>query len=327
MPFDEIDKRRTERMSLTIGVDVGGTKIAAGAVTPDGEVVERLRRQTPDDVAGVDSTIVDVVRDLTQRHEVKAVGIGAAGWISADRATVIFAPNLDWRDTALRDLVERQIGIPVIVENDANAAAWGEFRFGAGADADDLLLVTVGTGVGGGVVVDGQLMRGAFGVAGEIGHFRVVPGGHECGCGRFGCFEQYASGTALVRAARERAPADPAAGPLLEVAGGEPDKITGPMITRLANSGDPMCIDLLGDLGTWLGEGIASLAAILDPGVVALGGGVSEAGELLMGRAERAFEAALPGSEYRPHLQMRLATLGNEAGLIGAADLARDVRR
>ncbi len=141
-------------MTLTIGVDVGGTKIAAGAVAEDGSIIEKVRRDTPaDDVAGVQSTIVDLVRELRQRHDVEAVGIGAAGWISADRATVIFAPNLPWRDTALRDAVEAQVDIPVIVENDANAAAWGEFRFGAGEDSDDLVLITVGTGVGGGVIV------------------------------------------------------------------------------------------------------------------------------------------------------------------------------
>jgi len=315
-------------MSLTIGVDVGGTKTAAGVVTEDGTIIDKVRRDTPaDDVGAVESTIVDLVTELRRRHEVESVGIGAAGWVSADRATVIFAPNLPWRDAALCDAVEGQIAIPVVVENDANAAAWGEFRFGAGSDCDDMLLVTVGTGVGGGVVVDGQLMRGTFGVAAEIGHFRVVPGGHECGCGRFGCFEQYASGTALVRAARERAGADPSAGPLLAAAEGDIDKMAGPMITELAVAGDPFCSDLLGDLGTWLGEGIASLTAVLDPGVVAIGGGVAEAGDLLMSRTRAAFEATLPGYDHRPRLDMRLATLGNEAGLVGAADLARQGRR
>jgi len=315
-------------MSSTIGVDVGGTKIAAGVVAEDGSVVEKVRRDTPaDDVTAVAGTIVELVRELREHHQVESVGVGAAGWISADRATVLFAPNLSWRDEPLRDRVEEEVGIPVIVENDANAAAWGEFRFGAGADCDDMLFVTVGTGVGGGVVVDGELMRGTFGVAAEIGHFRVVPGGHLCGCGRLGCFEQYASGTALVRAARERVEADPQSAPLMRAAHGDIDRIDGPMITELARANDPFCVDLLGDLGTWLGEGIASLAAVLDPGLVAIGGGVAEAGDLLMQRTRKAFLATLPGVDHRPHLVMRLATLGNEAGLIGAADLSRAERR
>ena len=313
--------------SLTIGVDVGGTKISAGVVDEAGVVVEKLRKPTPaSDVAAVAATIAELVIELNKRHEVESVGIGAAGWVSADRATVLFAPNLAWRDEALRDEVQQQVKLPVVVENDANAAAWGEFRFGAGADSDDLLLVTVGTGVGGGIVMDGKLLRGSFGIAGEVGHLRVVPGGHQCGCGRLGCLEQYASGSALVREARVRVETDPLAGPLREAAGGGPEKVTGPMVTELAKNGDPLCCNLFGELGRWLGEGIASLTAVLDTGVVAIGGGVSEAGDLLLLPAREAFEATLPGAENRPLLELRLATLGNQAGLIGAADVSREGR-
>jgi len=311
-------------MSLTIGVDVGGTNIGAGVVSEDGEVLEKVRRETPaDDVEATERTIAELVGDLRQRHEIAAVGIGAAGWISADRSTVIFAPNLAWRDEPLRTEVEAAVDLPVVVENDANAAAWGEFRFGAGADADDLMLVTVGTGVGGGIVLNGELVRGTFGIAAEIGHLRVVPNGHLCGCGLHGCLEQYASGTALVRAARERATNEAGAAALMSAAGADIAKIDGPMVTALAKEGDAFCVGLFDGIGTWLGEGIASLAAVLDPGVVAIGGGVSEAAELLMRPTRSAFEAALPGAGVRPLLELRLATLGNTAGMIGAADLAR----
>ena len=170
-----------------------------------------------------------------------------------------------------------------MIENDANAAAWGEFRFGAGEDVDDLLLVTVGTGVGGGIVLDGGLYRGAFGVGAEIGHMRVVPNGILCGCGNRGCFEQYASGSALVREARLAASGgSPLARSLVDRAGGDVEAIDGPLITEAARDGDGFALEQLAELGRWLGEGIASLTAILDPAVVVIGGGVSEAEELLL---------------------------------------------
>ncbi|MGI8887757.1 MAG: ROK family glucokinase [Nocardioidaceae bacterium] len=312
-------------MALTIGVDVGGTKIAAGVVGEDGTLLEECRRETPaHDFQATELTIVDVIASLRKRHEVEAIGIGAAGYVDADRATVLFAPNLGWRDVSLRSDIDAHIEIPVVIENDANAAAWGEFRFGAGADVDDLLMVAVGTGVGGGIVIRGELIRGSFGVAAEIGHFRLVPNGVPCHCGQQGCLEQYASGSALVRDARARVAAeDPQARPLLDAAGGDPASINGPLVTSLAVQHDPMCVDLLEDLGRWLGEGLASLATVLDPGVVVIGGGVSEAAELLLTPVRDAYAAFLPARQHHPHPELRLATLGNEAGMIGAADLAR----
>ncbi len=308
-------------MSVTIGVDVGGSKIAAGAVAEDGTILEEQRRETPArDTAATRQAIVDLVKELSSRHDVEAVGIGAAGFVGKDRSTVLFAPNLAWRDEPLGTSVQEQVGVPVVVENDVNAAAWGEFRFGAGEDVDDLLMVAVGTGIGGGVVVDGELLRGSFGVAAEIGHLRVMPQGLPCGCGQRGCWEQYGSGRALVREARSRVwDGDP----LLELAGGDPTRITGPMITKEAKSGDALCMSLLVDLGRWLGEGIASLAAVLDPGVVVIGGGVSEAGAMLLPPVRKAVDDNLSAADNRPHLELRLATLGNEAGMVGAADLAR----
>jgi glucokinase len=312
-------------MSLTIGVDVGGTKIAAGVVDDKGEIIAELRAESPaDSVAEIEACIADLVAKLHQDHQVSGVGIGAAGFIDNTRSRVLFSPNLAWKDLDLRADLERLTGLPVVVENDANAAAWGEFTFGAGADAEDLLLVTVGTGVGGGIVMDGELVRGGFGVAAEIGHIRLVRGGIECGCGLLGCLESYGSGTALVRQTREAAAANArAAAALLERAGGDVDAITGPMVTEAAQAGDPFAVERFVELGTWLGEGIASLTSVLDPGVITLGGGVSAAGDLLLEPTRASYLANLTGRGHRPEAEFRLAELANKAGMIGAADLAR----
>ena len=312
-------------MSLACGIDVGGTKIAGGVVDDDGNVLETLRVESPaSDVKAIEDAIADLVGQLSARHDITAVGIGAAGYVDRDRARVLFAPNLAWRNVNLKAELEERVDVPVVVENDANAAAWGEFRFGAGIDVDDLMLVTVGTGVGGGLVLDGELYRGAYGVGAEIGHLRIVPDGILCGCGHHGCFEQYASGSALVREARQiAANGVPAADALLARAGGTVEGIDGPMITAAARDGDAFAIGRLAELGHWLGAGIASLVTVLDPAVVALGGGVSEAGDLLLEPLREAFGRHLPGREHRPLAEIRRVTLGNAAGMIGAADLAR----
>ncbi|HEY8455218.1 MAG TPA: ROK family glucokinase [Actinopolymorphaceae bacterium] len=314
---------------LTIGVDVGGTKIAAGAVDEAGTVLGEGRRVTPatsaPEIVAAIADLVDELRDQhSDSHEIEAIGIGAAGFVDAARSHVLFAPNLAWRDEPLRKAVEERTGLPTVVENDANAAAWAEFQFGAGRDVDDMILLTIGTGLGGGLVLDGELYRGAFGVGGEVGHLRVVPGGHLCGCGNKGCWEQYASGSALEREARALARSSPSqAARLLELAGGRVERIEGRMVSAAAAEGDIPARELLEDLGRWIGEGIATLAAVLDPAVVVVGGGVSEAGDLLLEPARTAFARNLTARGHRPSLQIRPAMLGNEAGLIGAADLAR----
>ena len=236
---------------------------------------------------------------------------------------MLFAPNLAWRDEPLRADLEKRIDLPVVVENDANAAAWGEFTFGAGEDVQDTLLVTVGTGVGGGIVLNGQLHRGAFGVAAEIGHMRVVPDGRICGCGNQGCWEQYASGTALVRDTKEQArEGSLIARSLVDRAGGV-ERSADRSSPRRPGTGTPSPASSSPSLGRWLGEGIASLTAVLDPAVVVIGGGVSEAGDLLLEPIRAHFRANLTGRHYRPELEVRAALLGNKAGMIGAADLAR----
>lgn len=310
-----------------IGVDIGGTKIAAGVVDEDGTLLAKTRRDTsPDDAASIDRAIADVYAELSASYEIGAMGLAAAGFVAADRSGVLFAPNIAWRDYPLRDNVAALIDddVRIVVENDANAAGWAEFRFGAARDVDDMLMLTVGTGLGGAIVVSGELVRGAWGVAAEIGHMRVVPGGHYCGCGHEGCWEQYASGSALVRDAQAQAVVDPlAAGRLLELAGGDPEKITGPHVTKAAQEGDALAVRLLADLGRWVGEGSASVAALLDPGLIVVGGGVASAGELLLAPARKGFAEQLSARGHRPEASIVVAAMGNDAGMVGAADLAR----
>jgi glucokinase len=314
-----------EGMGLAIGVDVGGTKVAAGVVDDQGTVIEKLRRYTP--AASPDDTInviSGVVTELTGRYKVDAVGIGAAGFVDQTRSNVLFAPNLAWRDEPVKKLVEERIGRPVVVENDANAAAWAETKLGAARGHDHVVLITVGTGIGAGIVIDGGLYRGCFGSAGEPGHYRVVPDGRVCGCGNRGCWEQYASGSALVAEAREFARRSPeAAARLLHLGGGSVEMLDGPAVTAAALEGDPGAVRCFEIVGSWLGAGLADLSAILDPGCFVIGGGVSEAGELLLGPAREVYEHGLTGRSHRPYADVRLAELGPDAGLIGAADLAR----
>jgi glucokinase len=311
-------------VTLAIGVDIGGTKIAAGLVSDKGVIIDSAAEPTPADAGEIPAVVARLVDRLAGEEDAVGIGIGAAGFVGEDRQTVRFAPNINWREEPLGQQVRALVDLPVVVENDANAAAWGEFTFGAGQDTDDLLLITIGTGIGGGIVHGGQLFRGGFGVAAEIGHMRIVPDGILCGCGERGCYEQYGSGSALVRDARERvANADPGSQALAALAAGDPGRITGPGVTQLAQEGDPMSVQLLTELGRWIGEGAAVLATILDPSVIAIGGGVAAAGDLLMTSVVDAFQTHLPARAHRPQAALRRAALGNEAGIIGAADLAR----
>lgn len=313
-------------MSLTIGVDIGGTKVLGGVVAPDGEVLAQTRRPTPaQDPTGTLIMIYDVISELIAAHKVDAIGIGAAGWIDAARSTIMYAPNLAWRDEPLRDHIASRFNVPVVVENDANVAAWAEFRFGAArAASDSMVLYTVGTGIGSGIVLGGNLVRGAFGVAAEIGHTRAVPDGLVCGCSRRGCLEQYASGSALVRYARAAAKEAPdKAEYLLGLANGLPEAITGPMVTAAGKEGDPAAIAAFEQIGYWLGNSMADIVQILDPQLIVIGGGVIDAGDLLVVPAETSYRDALAARGQLPVAGVRAAQMGNLAGVVGAADLAR----
>ncbi|MFW7415294.1 ROK family glucokinase [Demequina sp. SO4-18] len=313
-----------------IGVDIGGTKIAVGVVDESGHIVEKTRRATqPEDAASIDAAIADAVADLADRHEIHHVGLAAAGFVSSDRRRVLFAPNIAWREYPLAERVEALIGrddVHVVVENDANAAGWGEYRYGAGRDVRDMVMLTIGTGLGAAIISEGQLVRGAYGFAAELGHMRVQPGGHPCGCGHRGCWEQYASGSALVREARRAARERPvrAAG-LIGLAGGDAAAISGPDVTQAAADGDELGIELLAELGEWIGAGCASLAAVLDPESFVVGGGVIAAGDLMILPARAAYQEHLPALGHRPVAPIVAAAMGNDAGIVGAAALAREV--
>jgi glucokinase len=320
----------SQTSQLAIGIDIGGTKVAGGLVDVDGNVTHRARRDTPHSSKSpsvVEGTIVEVVDELMQLagpQGVAAVGIGAAGFVGADRATVVFAPHLSWRHEPLRHALEKRVARPISVDNDANAAAWAEWKFGAARGESHVMMITLGTGIGGGILTNGQLQRGRFGIAGEFGHMQVVPAGHRCECGNRGCWEQYASGNALVREARSLLSANsPMASDLLARVDGVVGNLTGPVITEAARDGDPTARELLSEIGNWLGVGIANLAAAFDPGIFVIGGGVSAAGELLLATARDTFKRQLTGRGYRPEARIVVAQLGNDAGLIGAADLAR----
>src|ERR1700760_588177 len=287
-------------VSLTIGVDVGGTKAAAGVVDANGRILEKVKRSTP--AASPDRTaqvIADVVTELASAHDVNAVGLGAAGFIDETRSTVLFAPNLAWRNEPLRESVQERVGLPVFVENDADSGLWAEARFGAARGYQDVIMISVGTGIGAAILINGDLYPGRYGIAGEPGHYRVVPDGRLCGCGNRGCWEQYCSGNALAAEARELARRTPSAAiRLLQLGGGTPEGISGPVITQAATEGDPGALRCFQIIGSWLGAGLADLAAILDPGCFVIGGGVSEAGDLLLGPARTAYQNGLTGRSY-----------------------------
>jgi glucokinase len=309
---------------LAVGVDIGGTKVSAGVVDGAGNVIDRERRDTPGaDATRTEEVIVEVITALRQRQDVVAVGVGAAGWIANDNATVLFSPHLAWRNEPLRDALQAQLDLPLIIENDANAAAWAEYRFGAASDEPVTVCVTLGTGIGGGLVIHGAVYRGAFGIACEYGHVTVVPDGRLCACGNHGCWEMYASGRALARDARALAAESPvAARRLLELAGSI-EGLTGPVVAAAAAEGDPAALSLCTTMGRWLGRGLANLAAILDPSMFVIGGGVSAAGDLLLRPAREEFVHTLTGRGFRPEARIVAASLGPDAGLVGAADLAR----
>jgi glucokinase len=310
-----------------LGIDIGGTKVAGGIVAADGTILGTARRATPGaSVSDTEDAIVAVVEELAAGHdgELVGVGVGAAGWFDRTGDTVLFSPHLAWRNSSLRKDLAVRLQRPLWVGNDADAAAWAEYRYGAARGSDLGLMITLGTGIGGGIVLDGRLRRGSHGVAGEWGHMRVVPDGRLCACGNRGCWEQYASGTALGQTAREVARTSPAAAAqLLERVDCEPDRLTGEDVARAAAEGDPLALELVTEVGVWLGQGIADLAAVLDPEVVVIGGGVSKLGEMVLAPARDRLDRALPGRGFRPGPRVVAAELGPQAGMVGAADLVR----
>ncbi|MFE7844635.1 ROK family glucokinase [Microbacterium sp. NPDC057407] len=306
---------------LKVGIDIGGTKIAGGVVDSDGRIVEKLRVDTPVDTRQLSDAVIDMARHFAAGHDIAAVGVAAAGFVDRDRATIIHAPNIAWRNEPLKATLEAGIDVPVSIENDANAAGWAEFRFGAGRDVDNMVMLTMGTGVGGAIVLDGELFRGGHGIAAELGHTRFTRDGLPCGCGQNGCLEQYASGRALQREAGAIADAG-GIGAALAALRAEKGSISGPAVSRLVLAGDPGAIEALRRVATALGEACGGFQAVLDPELFVIGGGVAQLGEDLLAPVRLAYETSLPGYGDRPVAEFAIAQLVNDAGLIGAADLA-----
>ena len=304
-----------------LGIDVGGTKINGIRVARDGTVLRRDAVPTPaDDADRTMAAMIALARELVD-DDVIAIGVGAAGLVDANDGVLRFAPNLAWRELPIARRVTEALGIPCQVDNDANAAAWAEWRFGAGRGYRDMLLVAVGTGIGGGIVASRHLFRGAHGFAADVGHIIVEPGGPLCGCGNHGCWEQVASGTALRRLGRRAAREHPDS-VLARLAGGDADAVTGVLVTEAADGGDDVARGILAEVGRRLGEGIAGLVNTIDPQLVVVGGGVAGAGHLLLEPARAAFHDTVEGVDHRPAVPIVAAQLGNDAGAIGAATLA-----
>jgi glucokinase len=302
-------------------VDVGGTKIAAAVVTREGKALNEARYPTPTTGRRLVNSIVRAISEVKDGFEVGGVCLAVAGLILAQENRVVFSPNLHAVEgIPLRDELEPRIGLSLTLENDATAAAWGEFRFGAGSEADHLVFVTLGTGVGGGVITHGVLLRGAQGSGGELGHVTIQATGPRCACGNRGCLEALASGTAIQRRAREVAVEHP--GSALGRLAVE-RKVLGEDVTRLAREGDEAALSVLEEAGRWLGIGLAGFVNMFNPEVVAVGGGVAKAGELILesARAEVRLRARSPSRDL---VEVKEATLGPESGVLGAAALARD---
>lgn len=308
---------------LTIGIDIGGTNLRAAVVDPGGRVLDSEQLPTPSTVDALEAAIAHAVGTLRSRHTVMAVGLAVAGFITADQSRVRFAPHLPWRDSDVRDRLVSRLGLPVVLEHDANAAAWGEHVLGPGRTATTWALFAVGTGIGGALVHQGALYRGAFGTAPEFGHLTMVPGGRSCPCGKLGCLERYCSGSALELTAQEfiatgRHPDSMLSG----IFHSRPEEITGRSVVQLARDGDELAAEVIDDFALWLGRGLAAVQEVFDPELIVLGGGVARDSDLFLERACEEMRASVVGTGFRPLARVEAAELGSEAGMIGVALLA-----
>lgn len=306
-----------------IGIDIGGTKIAGAVVSEEGTILaeDRIATDAGDSEAIVDS-VVAMVERLAVGYDVDAAGVAAPGFIDVNQSIVYYTPNISWRNEPLRARLLARLDLDITIDNDANAAGWAEYRFGAGRDVSDMTVLTIGTGVGGAIVSQGRLFRGGFGAGAELGHMRVVPEGLPCGCGSRGCIEQYGSGRALLRMANEIADGGGIGRGLAE-ARTRSGTLDGVIVGALIAESDPGALLALTELGHWLGQACASLSAVLDPELFVFGGGVAIAGDLLLDPVREAYREVVPAHGYHPEPRFVIAELSNDAGVVGAADLAR----
>lgn len=305
-----------------IGVDVGGTATKAAIVAGSGKVLLRVERRT-DKSAGTKGIIAVIDELIGRASEVSAapsvVGVGAAGFIDATTGSVTFAPNLSYDDPHVAEAVRSRTGLPVIVDNDANAAVWGERTFGAARGLDHVVLLTLGTGIGSGFISDGRLVRGSTGAGAEFGHTVVDPKGPECLCGLRGCIEQFASGGAIGRAARRAAEDNPTS--TMIAMAGSVDAITAEHAAKAAREYDEIALEIMHEAGRWLGIALSNIANLFDPQTIVLGGSVAKAGETFLGMARDTL-VAMTGAQRRRPLRLDVTELGGDVGIIGAAALA-----
>jgi glucokinase len=309
-----------------IGVDLGGTKLALGTVDEEGLIIE-LRRYDTDTRGGAGAVIEQIVKGVRQLNlesavSISAIGIGVAGQVDPDTGAVRFAPNLDWHDVRLRAEVEKACGVPTVVTNDVRAAMWGEWLFGAGRGAGDLVCVFVGTGIGGGIVCGGKVLEGCSNTAGEIGHMIVDLNGPTCHCGSRGCMESLAGGWAIARRAMESVQASPVSGgTILKMAGGEVERITARTVVQAFHAGDSLAEQIMNEAINALSAGIATLVNVLNPCRIILGGGIIEGMPEMVSRIDAGVRLrALPAATGR--VEICASRLANEAGIVGAAALA-----
>ncbi len=310
-----------------IGLDLGGTK-TAGLLLHQGDIAGRYRMET--DATSQESVmrglleVCSRLRDTARSEgiEVAAAGLGIAGFIDFERGVVTEAPNHPLRDTPVRDILEERSGLPVFVDNDANVAALAEARMGAGEGARFLVHLTLGTGIGGGIIIDGRVYRGALGAAAELGHMVICEDGPPCNCGARGCLEAMASGVAIYRRVEELA-ASGRSSPLVDEFLADPGEFAAEAVCRRADAGEGLAREILEAAGRHLGTGIASLVNIFNPDAVTLSGGLLACLHHMEGAMRRAFEeTAIPIS--RRHVRILTSTLGNDGGTLGAALLASE---
>jgi glucokinase len=311
-----------------VGVDLGGTTIKIAFITLDGHIVDKWEIPTninEDGKSIVKDIAQSIKNQLAQLSETQdkllAVGMGAPGFIDMKTGFIYHAVNIGWKNYPLKEELERETGLPVIIDNDANIAAIGEMWRGAGDGEGNLLMVTLGTGVGGGIIVNGHIMHGTNGMAGEIGHITSIPeGGAACNCGKTGCIETIASATGIARIAKEKAENDKSS--VLNRILSENGELKAKDVADAAENGDQAAIETLDEVAFHLGLVIANLSNSINPGKIVIGGGVSQAGDVLMSRLEKQFKRfALP--RVAEGASLKVATLGNDAGVIGGAWLAK----
>jgi glucokinase len=306
---------------VTVGIDIGGTSVRAAVIDSEGEIHASLRDATPHTERETEDILVNLITKLAGTQPISAVGLAVAGFVSQDRRRVMFAPHLAWRDADVPERISARVQLPVVMDHDVNSAAWAEFARGASAGSQISLLVALGTGIGAGLIVDGEIYRGAHGVAPELGHLTVVPGGRPCACGKRGCWERYCSGTALAETARELMAGGDA--PILrQLSGADPAALTGTMVAIAATEGDPVALAAMDELGRWLAQGLALVTDVLDPEVIVVGGGVASAAGMFLPLAVSEFAGLITGAGHRPVPRVELARFGDRAGIIGAALLA-----